>query len=342
MSRPAVFVTMVLAFAAGCSKPSGPMGGDEVVLATIDGRDVPRGLYDAYLHDNFSANIDGGNLTPSKLDDNVSSRLFDAFLDEQILVSRARAAGVTVSDEELAAYVAELGLGQLDQLHEGLTFVERQWLRRYLTDCLAVKKFLAVHVTQDLEVSDEDARARYDADLVVWYIQPRYRIRRIRVDAQELAEELAKQLKPDGSNFDALVTGLKAPSGEDESEDEDQGRDLGFWRPDQLPDNFARALATLAPGQATPPLEDPEGGYNILQLVDKNAGRQQEFDEVKDKIRTQLKRDRGAQRVDDYLARERSRAKVEIHNENLGFAYASPTPVPARTAVNSAGEADHS
>jgi parvulin-like peptidyl-prolyl isomerase len=228
-----------------------------------------------------------------------------------------------VSQDELEQFLAGLGLPPLAQLHEEATYVKRQWLHRYLEDCLKVKKFLDSKVTSGLNVSEEEVRAAYEANLPLYSRPTRYRLRQIRVQSLRDSRNLNRRLRRDGSNFEAIAAELNNAA-DPESDPEVQGRELGVWTADQLPEAFALAIAELKPGRVTSAIEDPDGGYNYFQLIERLDGYVLPFEDVKDRVRQRLVRDSGADLVDAYVSQARAQARVEIVHENLDFSYVPP------------------
>jgi peptidyl-prolyl cis-trans isomerase C len=102
-----------------------------------------------------------------------------------------------------------------------------------------------------------------------------------------------------------------------------EGGRLGQLTPGQTTPEFEAALAALAPGEISGPVETPYG-YHLVRLERREQGRQLPYDAVSDRIATYL-RDSVRHRAEaQYIARLVSSAEIagialagaETHNVN--------------------------
>ena len=333
MRRSAV-VTLALGLAAGCAERAVDPGAhveEEKVIARVDGESVTSGLFEAYLRDNInlsddvSRTADGrkasaeGGVLGNAFSEEVKSRLLDRFLLEQALFAEAKRQGIKSEDEGLDKFARAVGLGPLETLHLGAPITEREYLRRYLEDCYIVKRYLDTVVLASVLASDADARAWYDQHASEFSHPDRYRLRVIHADTMAEAQDALRQIRADPSSFVKVARSLS------EGVEGEQGKDLGTWRADQLPDEIAQAVAPLRQGQVTNVIKEGEG-FNLFWVEEKTPGGTLSFEQVKDRLKNRVTRERRAVVLHDFLESLRQKVKIEIREENLGFHYASPIP----------------
>jgi peptidyl-prolyl cis-trans isomerase C len=74
---------------------------------------------------------------------------------------------------------------------------------------------------------------------------------------------------------------------------------------------FEDALFALKTGEVSPIVETPLG-YHLIKATDRKPAMTPPFENVKDQLRTALKREKGQQEANAYAAKLREKAKVEI------------------------------
>jgi len=91
-----------------------------------------------------------------------------------------------------------------------------------------------------------------------------------------------------------------------------KGGDLGYIRHGQVIKPFEEALFALKVGEVSNVVET-NFGYHLIKAVDRKPETTTPFENVKDQLRTALKREKGQQEANAYAAREREKARVEIY-----------------------------
>lgn len=325
--RDALVAAAATCLLAGCGGDDDLRSPQDIVIARAQGVEVTRGEWESYLRyaihlpDEPAAEGSGDREFPEV----VRSRLLDHYLVERILVARADARNIKVSEEDLDKFALETGLGNLATFYEGMPLVQRQYLKSYLTDSLRVKLLVDRETEGGIRVGDEDVRAHYDQHLDKYTRPTRYRLRAIRVDSPIEAENLRQEITGRSEVFKAVAERLT----EDENE---QGRDLGLWPIQKLPEAFREPILRLNGGEISEVVEDPDGGFNLILVDEKIEGGVIPFEEVRDDIRRRLERDRRYDLAQALMSQTRSSLKVEIVDENLGFDYTAPQTAAPATA----------
>ena len=89
------------------------------------------------------------------------------------------------------------------------------------------------------------------------------------------------------------------------------GGDLGYVRPGQIMKPLEDALFALKPGEVSDVVETGLG-YHLLKAMDRKPEMTVPFEQIKDRLRTLLKQEKGQQEANASIAKVREGAHVEI------------------------------
>ncbi|AYF02967.1 peptidylprolyl isomerase [Paracoccus yeei] len=168
---------------------------------------------------------------------------------------------------------------------------DAQPLSKRDTAALEVEKraYLAGSVLEKVasaEPTEDELKAAYDQAFGGQNAERQeYNAAHILVKTKEEAEEIEKQLK-EGADFGALA----AEKSTDPTSGPNKG-DLGWFQPDQMVAPFADALKAMKKGDVSQPVET-QFGWHVIKLIDQRAVVPPKFDEVKDQIAVQVRRDK--------------------------------------------------
>ncbi|MFZ1946416.1 MAG: peptidylprolyl isomerase [bacterium] len=202
------------------------------------------------------------------------------------------------TDSLLVAEAEKLGL---DRDEDVVNMVAKAKRRKTL---LAFYEYVA----RDAVVSDEEARAFYDANRQYFTMPEGYNVSKIVVGTREAADSLVARLGA-GEAFGDLA---RARSRDPFSAP--QGGDMGFLKKgaDQEFDGF---LATMQPGE-TKVFRSLEG-YVVLWLMEGIPTRPASFEESRQSIDQRLVQDKKEQLIDAWIATRRAERGVRIDNNVL-------------------------
>ncbi|WP_423207794.1 peptidylprolyl isomerase [Paracoccus yeei] len=151
--------------------------------------------------------------------------------------------------------------------------------RAYLAGSLLEKVASAEPTEDELKAAYDQAFGGQNAE------RQEYNAAHILVKTKEEAEAIEKQLK-EGADFGALA----AEKSTDPTSGPNKG-DLGWFQPDQMVAPFADALKAMKKGDVSQPVET-QFGWHVIKLIDQRAVVPPKFDEVKDQIAVQVRRDK--------------------------------------------------
>jgi peptidyl-prolyl cis-trans isomerase SurA len=335
---PKLFRTVSILFAssfvllAGCHK--GPQQG---VVATVNGHPIFQTDVDKAYAAQLASNPPQQAPTPDQAD-SLRLNIIHALILDAIIDQRAAKQGLTATDAEVDAKLAEMKAPYTEEQFQAklkaanLTADE---LKRDVRRSLTQEKLINKEINSRITVTDSDVRNYYNANKAAFnLIEPQYHLAQIVVTDQGSAQpgnlQNNKATSDDEARKKIQVIKNRIDSGEDfgelaanfsESSDTSNGGDIGFHTESQLKGNpvIYAAISKLTAGQTTDiiPQMDPNThkpvAYTIFKLISKDAAGQREYDDprVQQSIRQQLHDSRAQLLQTAYREMLSDQAKVE-------------------------------
>ena len=287
--------------AAGCgSDEVGPRRGG--AAATLDGDPIAVVALERYLDGILSFEDDTDPLQGEDLD-RVKSRLFDTFIEEEILLREAIRRGVEIADVEIAAYLE--GPGSDEEQRAAATERSRETARRNLT----ILKLRGAVVGVDAEAGPEEVEAYLEEHRKALEADQQIVLRSLMVGTEANAKRVRREILLGEMAFTEAVGvfGLTP----------DQGQPMEVSLGD-LPQEIRGALEGLSSGEISKPVEFQGNVY--LFLVDVGPARVEE-ERLRELAVSELLRLKSQEASDSFMTQLRAQVVVEIHPENLPFHY---------------------
>lgn len=206
-----------------------------------------------------------GSLNPQMTAGMNDQQLWDMILDQMIRQTA----------------VAQEAAGDLSPRDEAVLELER---RGYLST--AVLEGLA-----EAEPSEDELRAAYDAAFGESAApKVEYNAAHILVETEDEAKAIAEELAG-GADFGTLA--------EERSTDNSSANkgDLGWFTPEMMVQPFAEAVVALEPGEVSAPVQS-QFGWHVIRLIEERTQEAPAFDEVRDQLALQVRRDRVQAEID--------------------------------------------
>ena len=279
------------------------------VVATVDGDPITAHELDRYAADMGAPDVS-------------RQQLLDTLITERLLEKEATARKVTVTDDDVAAYVAEI------QKQNGLdeaaftAALEAQGLtldayRARIKDELLKTQLVNQAIRARVNVPHEEVERYYEAHKETYRTGGGRTVRDIFLpvppgasDAEAAAVEAqARELAASATSerkFAALAREYsKGPGAE-------QGGVLGTFGPGEMQDEFDRAVFALDVGGVSEPIA-AGGGYHVLRVDDEVDAGYRPLKDVEDQIRDELYGKALEERYRDWLAHDlREQHDVEV------------------------------
>jgi peptidyl-prolyl cis-trans isomerase C len=276
----------------------------------------------------------------------IEQRALDMLISERLLDQKIEAANVTVTDEEVIAFIASQGAKRnppmtVDQYKaaveaQGGSFEEAKERHR---KGLARQKFMEARWAGKVDVNDADAQAYYEATPAEFTNEEKVQASHIlikpavseadadpnlaKVAARAKATKLLQEIK-DGADFaEVAKANSDCPSRE-------RGGDLGLFGQGQMVKPFGDAAFAMQPGEMSDIVET-QFGYHIIKVTDRQEAGVTPFEEAKAQIIEKLVMQKKTEIAHDYLNTLREDAKI-VYTEGYGPDAAPPAPMMAPPA----------
>lgn len=249
----------------------------------------------------------------------MKERILQTLIDRELLMQEAKKAGVKIEDQEVDEQVANLKQrfgdeARYKQMLEKWEFTEAQF-RDNLRSEMMVRKFLDQQIGAKANISDQDAKAYYDAHPDVFKTPEQVRASHILVKVEPNAGE------EDKAKAKAKMTAVqeRIKKGEDfatvakevsDCPSKEKGGDLNFFSKGMMVAPFEDAAFGLAPGSVSDIVET-QFGYHLIKMTEKKPEGTRTFDEVKAPVQQHLKQQRSTELRNKYMEELRSKAKIE-------------------------------
>lgn len=275
-------------------RPVAVLGGTTATVA-----DLERHLAGVLIDDEAGATFDGEE------GDRVKSRLFDAFVDEELLLLEAERRDVQVQEHEVDAY---LGLVPWEQ--EPSTTQDEEARRRARRN-LMIQKLRGAEVGAKVAVTEHEVDAYVRDHLDSLLPEHLLVIRWITLNGKRDAARVRREILQKQMPFDEAAEVFAASPAEGRSVE------IEF---EALPEAVQQAVQDLTPGQVSRPVE-LQGSYYLF-LVEAAGGRTPpDRAELRERARNELLRIRSREVIDRLLGRLREETPVVLYPDNLPFRY---------------------
>ena len=273
---------------------------EELAVLTIEDKQLTRADFNHYLSMRYS-DLDIKNAKPTLL-----SRLFDNFVEDQILSAMADKSGMTITAEELP------------ELSERLNLPADSLPRPILMETARVQKFLFLEYYRKLEISEKEIRAYYQSNRRKFQKQAEVHLYQILVATREKAIQLRGILLNSPDRFEELART------ESISPEAANSGYMGTFEKGTLPEEMENVVFSL-PVQQISPLVESKYGHHIFKVTSHTYRRLLPLQRVRDQIRSQLMTEKMRDAYDRMMVQARESLILEAHTENLDFSYTFQT-----------------
>jgi parvulin-like peptidyl-prolyl isomerase len=241
--------------------------------------------------------------------DKLLSRLFDVFCEQQVILFKAQQEGVTVTDEEVTAFLAEArSRGQAPDLDGEM-----------VRNTLQVQKFLLAAAYREIDVPDAEIAAYYEGHLDDYRKDEEIELHQIMVDDREKLLRIRSELLNQPGRF--------AEVARDESIAPEAGKGglMGFFEKGTLPQEMEEVVFSLKENEISPIVESPYG-LHLFKVTRRRRSRMQPLASVQDQIKNKLLSARMTAAYEEFLQALKAEVPLRVHYENLYFSYKNPDP----------------
>lgn len=229
-------------------------------------------------------------------------------IDDRLVLAYAKQKGIKVSKAEVEKRINAIKerfptemefLQSLEE--EGLSY---EVLYEKIREDILKKKVINLEVRKKIEIHPDEIKAYYESHKDEFTKPARVKIVKICFKKEDNSKEKVEQVKEllsKGIPFEQLLANY---GGKEESK--------GTWiEKGKFKEEVENVLFKLRIGEVSPIIET-EGAFYIFQVLDKEEARLLPLSEVKDKVYEILYREKFKQHFDEFIARLKRDAHIEI------------------------------
>jgi len=254
----------------------------------------------------------------------VKEEVLQEMIQERILLQRARALSLSVTDEELDREAASLADG--GRPDAPLSPAWRESLRRQLL----VHKLVRQDLYQAVTVAPGEAEAYFRKHRDAYRHEARVRVLQIVIREPRKIQAVRNRLKK-GEDFG------KVAREESVGPEATRGGDLGFLSRGTLPDAIDRVVFTIPVGEISPPIRTPYG-YHIVKVLQREEGKPPDYPAAREQVIEDLRKAKAETAYGSWMEGLQKSARIEIRTDVLRKiqvpesrpATPNPEPTPLR------------
>lgn len=309
-------LALSIVFISGCS----------ATVATVNGVAVKQSEVDAYINFILVQDPEGtADLSEEEIND-LEANIIDSLLVVKLLEQYAEENSITATqeeiDEQMDAIIVSYPSESDFESDLKAKKIEREFLEYELRSQILRTKIYA-EATASVITTGELVEEYYEENRETLFVIPtRIRVSHIlsifpwiedtsleendqaKETIREKIEFVAEQLEK-GAEF-----GDMAREFSDDTATAADGGDLGFITGGQMVEEFEKAAFSLEIGEVSDIVET-QFGYHILKVFDREEGRIQEYDEVKESLSTYLSELKKAEKWEEFIMGLIENAEIE-------------------------------
>jgi peptidyl-prolyl cis-trans isomerase C len=220
--------------------------------------------------------------------------LLDGLVDRALVLERARAAGLSVSDAELQRATESLAGSDPEEMRERLL----------------AEKYVAEQTKKEI-ASTAETRAWYDTHRAQFEEPESVHCLQIALHTPEEAKSALDQLRK-GAAFDQLAQKLSI------SPDGKLGGDLGWFARGRMPKAFDEACFSLGNGKISGVVASPYG-FHVFKLLGRRSARVRKFEDVRRDAELRATVEKRARAERALLAQLRAGAEIKVDASTLAL-----------------------
>ena len=306
---------------AGRSAYAGGKPDESYVAALVNGTVISRG--------DFQREFDRvwrSKSTKSKLADDsklaeLKREALENLVTRELLIQESRRRNIKVAPDDIDREFGQLksqfaNEGQFSETMKRLKLNEAL-LREQIARGLAIRALVIEAIGSKIIVSDDELGTYFERHKETFTKPPQVHLSHILIavdPAWNSEQKLAASVKT-ANLRERLVKGEEfarlAAQHSDDKQSSEQGGDIGWFSPGQLVAKLEKEVETLKDGQISPVIED-RFGFQIIKVIERKAAVTPPFDELKGKIRSMVKHEKGLIQLQPFIKKLRDEAKVEI------------------------------
>jgi len=298
-----------------CRRAAPPATPPPRAAAVVNGAPIPLTRVQLELDRMRRGSAEGEAKVPPQDVPKLARAILDALVDRTVVLQRAKAAGMAVSEAEVQRATDALA----DDTRRGGAAWGEQLARAGLNpeqlsddtrERLLAEKYVAEQ-TRAERASPAETRAYYDTHRAEFEEPEAVHCLQIAVRTPEEAKSVLDQLRA-GAPFDKLARQAGT------SPDARNGGDLGWFSKGTMPKVFDDTCFSLANNKISGVVASPYG-YHVFKALGRRGPRTRKFEDVKAEVERRATAEKRAQAERQLLQQLRSSAQIKIDDTTLAL-----------------------
>jgi peptidyl-prolyl cis-trans isomerase C len=303
--------------ATGCRRAETPPPPPPPAAAVVNGAPIPVSRLQLELDRMRRAQDSEDGVVQIEAQDlpRLARALLDALIDRTIVLQRAKAAGVQVSEAEvqratdaLADDARKSGAAWNDQLAKAGQNTEQ--LSEEMRDRILAARYVAEQTGKE-RASPAEVRAYYDTHRAQFEEPEAVHCLQIVVRTPDEAKSVLDQLRA-GASFDKLARQIST------SPDGRNGGDVGWFPKGTMPKVFDDSCFSLGTGKISGVVASPYG-YHVFKLLGRRPARVHAFNEAKVEAERRATAEKRAQAERQLLQQLRGSAEIKLDESSFAL-----------------------
>jgi peptidyl-prolyl cis-trans isomerase C/foldase protein PrsA len=307
-------LVLFVSLSAACRRAPPPPPPPPPAAAVVNGAPIPVSKLQLEL-DRVRRGEEGDTQVAPQEVPKLGRALLEGLIDRAIVLQRAKAAGLQVSEAEVQRATDRLaddarkgGAAWNEQLVKAGQNPEQ--LSDELREAILAAKYVAEETSKE-RASPTEARAWYDAHRALFEDPEAVHCLQIVVRTPEEAKSVLDQLRA-GASFDKLAHQIST------SPDGRSGGDVGWFPKGTMPKVFDDACFSLGTGKLSGVVASPYG-YHVFKMLGRRAPRLRIFKDVQAEAERRATAEKRAQAERQLLQQLRASAEVRIDESSLAL-----------------------
>ena len=316
--RGALLVLGLFMVVQACRRAPPPALAPPRAAATVNGSPIPVSRVQLELDRMRLGSEESGEAKVAPQDIPKQARaVLDALVDRALVLQRAKAAGLSVSEAEVQRATDALAddtrkTGAAWGEHLARAGLNPEQLSDETRERLLAEKYVAEQ-TRTERASAGETRAWYDAHKTEFEDPEAVHCLQIAVRTPEEAKSVLDQLRA-GAAFDKVARQAGI------SPDARNGGDLGWFSKGTMPKVFDDTCFSQPAGKISGVVASPYG-YHVFKVLGRRAPRTRKFEEVKAEVERRATAEKRAQAERQLLQQLRTGAEIKIDESALALVH---------------------
>ena len=278
---------------------------------------------------------DPNNVQLRKALDEITPQIIVDAVDEMLLVQRGRELGYRLSDEQFKSVVDNIRREnkiETDEQFQAALKAENMTtadLRRNLERSMIVQRVQQNEVMAKIAITDDEARAYYEAHMNEFTTAPTVTLREIlvatpadpkgvNVAAEEAAlakaEQIRRRVTAGGENFEKLAGEIS------DSPSKANAGLIGPLSVNDISPDLRKMIEKMKPGDVSEPVRTSRG-FQVLKLESMTATQVAALDQAREQISERVFTDKRKAEFQKYMQKLRAQAIIEWKNADVRRAF---------------------